>query len=485
MKQSTKTIVISNLMAAGLLLQSQAADVLWNVDADGNWTTGTNWSTGSEPAAGDDVDIFRSADYTVTVDSAILPEIGSLNVGATSLSGFSDQSATLNIESTGSLSVSGNVLVGGGNTLNVGVVNQNGGSFIVGGVLTVGGGSTNSREGYYNLNAGTLSIKQLSLGVSGLSYFTQSGGDFSVTQDIFAAPQAKAGLVYWTIQGGSFSGRHLYLGTNGGTTSVYGRAVEFSVIGSSSTIDISGNMLVSGDVSTKDVDNFSGNSVARLKYTIDDGGVSKVNLSGTGVADVQGDLVMGVKGGAALTASTSFVLVEADTGNITNGITNNFSSALWGAASVEDQGGGRDALVIGYDGAASVGSLAIGGTESIAFTATTQGFADISSLSVGSDLYVYLAADAGTGLGISDLIQFFADNGLTVVASDLGGYDIRLEYADLAATTSYFAFDLSEFNSDATLSGLSLVAVIPEPATTSILLIGVIGGFCCLRRKRR
>ena len=109
----------------------------------GNWGATTTWSGSVLPKAGDIVVIDNGRTVTVDITNAACT---SINLGT----GSNNQNAVLSFASTGVLSVSGNINIGGsGNRL---------GSmdFTSGGVLKIAGTISVSKLGYFNAPFGTI-----------------------------------------------------------------------------------------------------------------------------------------------------------------------------------------------------------------------------------------------------------------------------------------------------------------------------------------
>jgi len=127
------------------------------------------------------------------------------------------------------------------------------------------------------------------------------------------------------------------------------------------------------------------------------------------------------------------------------------------------------------------------GSGEAQFTATTFGHLQISNVDVSTPLNLYLSADAGTGKTLQDLVAYFNANGLSAQAVNYLGtngpadtFDVKLTFAVPSAATQYFGWDLSDFNSSATLSAVAL----PEPASLG-MVSGLAGLVLSRRRVRR
>jgi hypothetical protein len=219
-------------------------------------------------------------------------------------------------------------------------------------------------------------------------------------------------------------------------------------------------------------------SFTTLSYTLNNGGASKVNLTGTGTATLEGTLEANLNGGMTLTTGNTFNLVEANTGNITNNLSTLPNSSLWNV-SVVSVSGSRDALQLSLNGAAQQGSIAAG--EAATFGPATVGYVVMTGMATGSTVDIYLDVDAGTGLSIADYVNYLTSNGIVASTTSESGYTVIVSM-EAGAETSYSTWDLSGFNSDATVAGIMFI---PEPASTAALAGLAVIALVYLRRRAR
>lgn len=448
-------------------------DTTWDGSESNDWLNADNWDTGFLPTGADNT-FIQSGSVSLSGDGVTrFLRMGTTGTGTSS---FTLESGTLVSGGAGGavLATSDGVTVS---------FTQNGGTFDVNNDLYMGGiGSGGGGTATYTLNAGTLDLSSTgrslrmgeSTGASTTTSFFQNGGTVIIDSTLhlgterYGGGSANVNDVTYEVSGGSLTTTDLTMGlaTTGGNGTI---DAKFNVKGSAATIQVNGSMLM----------NQNSNNSSTLSYTLDNGGVTTVNVNGAGTATLAGTLEAGLKGGAVLTASSSFNLIEANTTSITNGFTTTPDAALWDV-SVADIGGGRDALQLAFAAAANQGSIALGGNT--AFTATSKGFAEFTGLGVGTTLDIYLDFDAGTGMTVGEYITYLTSNGIVASVTSDGVYDVIIS-AEVDAATSYFAWDLTEFNADATLSGLS-ISTIPEPSTTASL-IGVLAISLAFIRRRK
>jgi hypothetical protein len=479
--KKTNTLIRRAMIGTALMLPCvlPAATLTW-VGADGGgWGIATNWNNGTTSAVPVSTDLMNISNSTAASIATGTTAVGSrVLIGSTN-----GTTGGLNITG-GSLTLSGGTgagllgLAATSNGASSATVNQSGGTVSV---TTIQFGTNNvSKTGAYNLSGGTLSISGLTeLGRVGTSNFTQTGGDMttgslSIVSDV--ATTAVTTAAKYSVSGGTLSvtgnlTNNAVVSANAGTANA-----TFQVIGSTATINVGGNYVTGTESATRH---------ATLDVKMDNGGLSKINLTGSGTATLAGTLSAGFKGGVALTTGTSFSVLEANTGQISGSFSTNPSTSLWAASSVQAVSGSRDALVLSYAGSANKTTLSVTGTASGSFTAATMGYATFNSVTTGAPVSVYLDASAGTGKVTSDLLSFFTDNGITAVTSDLGGYSVRLTLTSITST-AYFGWDLTKFNSDATISGISIQqSSIPEPSMSAVIFgIGCLGWVVGRRRSR-
>lgn len=225
---------VSLTVGMAFITPAQAAGtVQWTGDLSGDWSDGGNWDTSSTPNTGDDVLVTDNAltgnavtnvnyadlgvgalnsvvvdggsssnitlnqnSYDLTTDTTLTVGDGgsgmfkqdnsqsdsSVNVGTDLILGKEAGSAgTYTVTDTGSgntlsLTVSGDTIIGQAGT---GMFNQIGGINTANGGFYIGGhgANTESGDGTYNLNSGTLNTGWQVVGDSGIGTFNQNGGD--------------------------------------------------------------------------------------------------------------------------------------------------------------------------------------------------------------------------------------------------------------------------------------------------------------------
>jgi hypothetical protein len=481
-RQTSLHLGVGFLLMLLLVSSVHSATISWlSTTTGGNWTDSTSWSSSSTPKATDTVYFATDTSSstfgsTLLIDSGVSAVAGSLNVGSSATANYA---GTVHIVSGATLNMAG-ALALGTNAAGTGCFIQDGGTVTASKLIT--GASSSLRSGYYYMNGGTLNLTAssgaISLANKGNGYFYQTGGTVKLSSDLSlvpASPSAGTNTALYSISGGTLA---VTGNINNATaaTVAYLNSSTFQVIGSKATINVTGNYAQLS--STK----------AILNYQIDNGGVSKINLTGTGTASMAGALSAGIKGGIALTSTTSFSLIEANTGNITGSYLSTPNSTLWSTPAVQAVSSTRDALVLSLNASANKGSLTDATIlNSLTFTSSSAGDVTINDVGVGEGLVLYLKGSAGTSKTISDLIAYFTGNGLIAVASDLDAYDIKVTYSasDIASGTDNFIWDLSSFNSTATLDSIGAVALVPEPTVWALVIMGVAALLVQFRVRRR
>lgn len=476
------------LATAGVFLMAataQAVDVTW-IGGTGDWSVSGNWS-GGVPSAANNTFIQTG---TVTLDSTGDARV--LYVGTAT-----DANAIFNI-------TDGAVLgIGGASTSRIGTgtgstatVNQTGGSVTInvnnymdlGG--TSSGGTQTGGTGTYNISAGSLTIGHAN-GLlltgnnngSGTAFFNQTGGVVSLgglavgaNRSTGSSGSARVNNATYTISGGTLNiAGNLSQATTSTTGTLGSVNGTTKVVGSAASISVGGNVVLNHDGSK---------NTSTLSFAIDNGGVSKINVTGTGTAALAGTLKAGFKGGMALTATDSFTLIETNTGNITGSFGTGPDAGLWSVAT-SSVGSGRDGVVLSLAGAAGKGAITFSGSATgTTFAASSAGFVTIDGFGIGDDVSLYLAADAGTGKTVADLVTYLNTNGIAATAVSEDGYSI-LVTTEASAASSWFAWDLRDFNADAMLSGVGVGgSAIPEPSSAAMLLgVGALVAVA-LRRRR-
>ncbi len=439
---------------------TRAATANWTAGTNGNWNISTNWTIDSGPTqrvptGTDAAQISAATNYTVTINSAV-PNLAQLFIA----NGGNNHSGTVRIVDGGSVT-----LTSTGGAINL---SNNGGSTgylkLEGGTLGVSGTGASinigrsSGSGYFYISGGQLSASGADLNVAntngGSGYVYQSAGNVSL-RNIAIDPSTSANSALYEISGGSLSVASTL--TNGAAAS--GDNGQLRVIGSTATISVAGSSAGA----------YTQRSGSTLEFRLDNGGVSKINLTSVSASAVlAGTLKTSFKAGAALLSQGAFRLIEAET--ISGDFGTKPSSTLWTTAiQTNIDGGTRDAYVLSLNASASVGTLLLSGDD-VSFSSRSSGYATISGISLDAPVILYLNAFAGSGT-TQGLIDYFNANGLVAAATSLDGFNIALTFATPVATTSEFAWDLSSFNATATLSGLQAV---PEPSVAALFVCALV-----------
>lgn len=416
---------------------------------------------------------FVQSGGTVTLNRTTSGAAAALYLGgaATGVGTYQMSGGTLNLPS-GRLSVG---------EYGTGTFLQTGGDVTIGtpvsDALSLGfrAGST----GTYDISGGSLAVNSRPVWIAdgGNGTFIQSGGSVTISHNSGTA----LGLAYsagtqsaYRISGGSLSVPNgaVQVGRNG--------AGRFEVIGSGAIISLL---------------SYTQSGISTLGATIDSGGLSTINLSGTGAAATftSGAMLdMDIEGGVALTTAKSFDIMRAPAGTISGTpvqtdlepglpytVTNTGTvlNATWSGAGygpVTHSYADPAEIVIGGGGAAS-GYLTILGTVP------------------GRELFVRLDVRDNAGplsAGELDaLAGFMRGAGLTVYTSHAfleAPYDLLLTFPP-AATTSYLAWDLTDYDAArAEMDGLVIAGLsvgVPEPASFLLLALGALTVVVCRRRR--
>lgn len=455
----------------------------WDGSEDNKWKTADNWDNG----------LPTSNQNTLINTGSVLLDT-SATVRYLYLGTDSGATANLTIADGATLSIGGASVsrIGTGTDANA-TVTQTGGTVTVNpsNYLDLGGMSSGStRTGgtaTYTISNGSLTALnssglQMSANTSSssISTFDQKGGTVTLGGLTVGAGRKTStstgtmtNTATYAISAGSLTVNGDFIhGTNGNTGNGYIEATT-NVIGSKATINVGGNLTL----------NNNARNTSTLSYSLDDGGVSKINLTGssTGTSSVAiaGTLKVGFKGGLALTTEKNFALIETSSGNVTGSFTTTPDAALWSVSTTSTT------VTASFAGTAKATFDASESTmKEATFAASSTGYASLSGLTVGENISLYLAADAGSGKNIADLVTYFNANGIVATAVNDGAYSILIT-KQTGKETSYLAWDLNDFNAGATLSAIKLATTaIPEPATVT-LLVGAIAGALFIMAKRR
>ena len=342
--------------------------------------------------------------------------------------------------------------------------------------------------GTYNvlLNSAVSNIVAMSVGGSGTSSVvlniqagasvTQNNGNLTVGSSVNTA----VGAINMT--GGSLTeirtGATQTFTVNAfGTVEISGGSLSYGFdFVNTGTFRVVGSGATTVQVATR---NFTLNSASVVDFRLDNGGVTPIKSTRTAAGTDQkldGTLKVGFKAGVALTASNNFKLLDfaKDT---TGSFASVPSSTLWTITPASSSNSFD--LVASYAAGANKGTLSKAtGPVVTTFGASSTGDVIINDLTLASTVDVYLAADAGSGKTVADLISYFNGGGLSATSASADGFNVKLSFL-AGSATSYFGWDLSDFNAGATLSAVA----VPEPVTGFAWLVAT--GYGLTRRWTR
>lgn len=428
--------------------------IFWTGEQSNDWMEAGNWSGGALPTAATNTNIN---DGDVALGGAAV--VRYLRMGADL---DSTSSLTISTDATLSAGAAGPSSIGAA-AGSASAITQNGGSFTVNHDFSFGGvtSSVQGGAGTYSLSDGTLNVTgALLLGRSAAGssagLFYQSGGSVTLGSLEVGALRSLGGAtgrvntaLYQISDGTLTVSGSMRLGTE--TTNGAGMVDATTLVrGSKATINVGGNLTVNNNT----------RNVSTMRFEVDNGGVSKINLGGGAQANLAGILEAGFNGGMALTSESAFTLIEADADSIVNGFTQTPDANLWNLG-VTDLGNGRSALQLSLNEAARLGTVSVG--EAIAFDASGYGYVVLSGAGSGIPLSIHLSVEAGTGVDINDFLAYLTSHGINAALSTQSGYSIVVSVLS-SGETGYYGWDLRDFNPDATISG---VTVVPEPGATA------------------
>ncbi|MDY0170161.1 MAG: hypothetical protein RBS80_26695 [Thermoguttaceae bacterium] len=451
---------VLNVTGTGdLRLQGNA---ILNIEGTLQRTSGSNWFR-----FGDNGNLNATINHTGTFSSTSPPMIAFNQLADSGQATYNITAGTL---STTSYMVLGwSYATNSGNML--GTVNQSGDSVVnVGSYValgqsnsanTVGGTGT----GYYNISGGVLNASSVRVGYwatgvnsdgAGTGVFTQTGGTVGATTrpDVFVAYGDLSTGTY-VMRGGTLNARDL-------TDNGVGAASVLKIQGGAGTIDVSRDFSFTGDNAT-------------LAVEVGSTGLTAIQVSGTGTANVgtSTDLTAGVYGGAALSASDTFTVLQLASGSIDGSLVDQ-SGPLWTLSQDSDR------VDLTLAPGAGKGTIAVPS----ALTGLDDSFGWISIPAGDFDFDVFLLELelAGTG-SVTDLAHWMTEAGLNATADSVAN---TITLADLPVPSggpSYFFWDLRDYNSSfGTTFAVSAVSAIPEP---SALVLGLIALLCLGAAPRR
>ena len=452
------------LMASVFIISSAVAaeSIYWAFDRNGDFLEENAWTNATGVVSTPDANNPVINAHTVVVDNVSV-KMNGLYVGiAVNSHGFLHvKSGTMTVNNTAGINMgSGNV--------SCGEIIQDGGDVISNGALNMGTKSTGSRVGYYYMNGGTLrfvkvnvskpAYRTIYVGGPGKGFFYQRGGEVSalILNLMNSNPGAGPSECLYEMEGGTMGLLgDLKIGNRTDTSkaSIVVTPV-FRMFGSK------GVFTVGGDVSIMDALRVN----TRVEALIDNGGLTPVNLTDGGVVGLGGTLVAGVANSVAFTATNSFALFSG-----ASAVTNSFISVpdptLWTTSVVESTG--LSSVCLNLADASCKAEVTAGChlRADASFDAAAAGHVKVNVQGVGKPMPVRLAVNPGTKT-VEDLIDYLKTAGFDAGASDRTGHDVMFTVTPSAAE-SYLVWDLSAFDSEATVNAVCVGN--PQPALSIMI----------------
>ena len=361
------------------------------------------------------------------------------------------------------------------------------------GELNISGGSLSAGLTYVGLNgSGTLSASgdgQVDVVLLGAGWEPGSSGELNIsgTANVNVTGNnvliGRKGSGTLTQTGGSLNvnGGGMYLNTYG--SAVGGANTSLYQISGGSLDISSGNLVVAEDSpatlevigSTASINtggDYTQKSGGTLRSVMDNGGPTKVAVSGATTINSGGEIDVDLSGGVALLTATAHELLGGGSSLSDN---STFSEALWLKSNVANN------VVATMDPALMMGTLDAGTDydEAGPFPGANAGYVELIN-ALRPDLYLWL--DVQTDADLDDLVDFMTAGGHTVTKLDGDPFELVMRFFP-AADTSYFAWDFATFDALGGTTTLLTNVVVPEPSTWVLLAITLAFFGAYLRRR--
>lgn len=435
-------------MAAVLVGASGAQAATWNVDAAGNWNTGTNWNAAVPNAIGAQADLTFDISVARTVTLDVPVTLGTLNIGDSAgtatvytLAGTATNKLTMDTSSGNAViqqtATAGADIISAPITLNSNLDIYSSGpgkTLALNGTITTGGGNINIgvagvTSGNPGYNAGTISISAANSQLAGNPNLTVNSGTFATG----ARSNTYGSLV--VNSGTTASGSGFTMNTGGaltvnGTLTWSGSSVTSSAgmtIGSGAALNVgstaslglvlNGNVLFNGAGAGATINGNGGNRTIKLvgtrTFNVGDGtGAVDLTIGATTGSNLA-DIISGTAGDGLTKTGAGVMKLAANT--------NTFS---YNGATTVSQG----TLALANNSATVKNIIAASPTINIASGATldvsgvsSNSFALASGQTVkatGSGIATIAGSlDAATNSGIIDLADFATVSTLKITSA--------------------------------------------------------------------
>ena len=206
-----KTILaVATAVLATLVLgvsSALAGSYYWDNSGAGSWGLNTNWSLVGVPGSGDTAYIHNGGTTLISSNVTLAELLPAHDAGSTGQAEISGAGSSLNATT---------YLIMGWQNNTIGSFTQHDGAVTVGAYLNVGQDA--GSEGHYTMHAGTLDCTNyMTVGASGKGYFTQEGGDVTVSNSLYAIRigQNAGSTGVYELKDGTLTSGPIFVGDKG------------------------------------------------------------------------------------------------------------------------------------------------------------------------------------------------------------------------------------------------------------------------------